>query len=286
MTNETSNSVLSTTRFPVAKLVALVSAGFVVVLTIMTMTQRSMYYATDQTDPGAAIMHFPKAQDIRLTTDDGLKLSAWKVIPEEPNGKAVLYLPGNGGNRLHRAEVGQALADEGFTVLLMDYRGFGGNPGEPTEEGLVCDARAALLELNDSGFANEDVLFVGESIGGGVATQLATTQPPAAMLLRSPFTSLADAAEYRLKLPIGFLVWDQFDSLSYAPNLDMPVAVLAGSDDAIVPAKQSRQLADAFPNLIDFTEIDGAGHNDELWFGPFLAEQVTALANATAGAKP
>lgn len=272
-------------RNPIVKIAAGAIAAVLLAGTIMVLTQRSMYYATDPTDPGPVIVHLPRAQDVRFETKDGLTLSGWKIIPEEPNEKAVLYLPGNGGNRMNRAGVGQALADEGFTVFLMDYRGFGGNPGEPTEEGLVLDAHAALLHLKGSGFDNEDILYVGESIGGGVATQLAVAQPPAAMLLRSPFTSLADAAEYQLRLPIGFFIWDQFDSLSRAPKLDIPVAILAGSEDTIVPSKQSRQLANAFPNLIDFTEIDGAGHNDELWFGPFLAKHVTALADAAAKAK-
>lgn len=129
--------------------------------------QRSLIYHPDRSDPGFASAVFEAGSDITLSTDDGLTLRAWRVDPREPNGMAALYLPGNGGNRLGRATIGQGLADEGFTVLLLDYRGYGANPGSTSEEGLLNDARAAAGNLADVGFHSGRAVYVGESIGTG-----------------------------------------------------------------------------------------------------------------------
>ena len=270
-------SLMTFLKSPIIRAAAFVFTGVLIGATILVFSQRSFYYGTSSKSPGMAIYHLERAFDVQLTTSDGLSLGAWHVEPTDPNDWAVLYLPGNGGTRFNRDSVGQALADEGFAVLLLDYRGFAGNPGNPTEAGLNRDAKAGVQHLNDSGYPNERIIYVGESIGAGVATQLAAQNPPAAMLLRSPFTRLADAAEYQTRLPIGLFIWDTFDSLGKAPTIESPVLVLAGSEDTIVPASQSRELSAAFPNLVDYLEVPSIGHNDEIWFGRFLAEKASSL---------
>jgi len=264
-------------KSPIVRVAAFVITGVLIGATILVFSQRSFYYGMSSKSPGIAIYYLERAVDVQLSTSDGLSLGAWEIEPTEANDWAVLYLPGNGGTRLNRASVGQALSDEGFKVLLVDYRGFAGNPGTPTEEGLIRDANAAAEHLNDAGYPDDRIIYIGESIGAGVATQLAAARPPAAMLLRSPFTSLADAAEYQTRLPIAPYIWDTFDSLAKAPTIESPVLVLAGSEDTIVPASQSRKLSTKFPNLVDYVEVPDVGHNDEIWFGPFLAEKTSSL---------
>ena len=241
--------------------------------------QRSLIYFPDRTSVrGAAAEQFDHAYEVEFHTDDGLVLDAWRVEPTSANGMAVLYLPGNAGNRLHRVGVAQAIADEGFVVLLVDYRGFGGNPGSPSEEGLIRDAEAALAYLRESGFESNDVIYVGESIGTGVAAALATSDPPAGLLLRSPFTSLADVARNQFGVPLGWLLWDQFDTASRIQQVPSPVTVMAGEADRLIPVSMSREVADLAPNLHELIVVPGADHNAEIWFGPFIAQSVASLA--------
>ena len=243
--------------------------------------QRSLYYQPDRTDPAPASGHLAGGQDVRLHTEDGLTLRAWVVRPRVSRNAAVLYLPGNAGNRAGRASVGQALAEQGFTVLLLDYRGYGGNPGSPTEDGLLLDARAGAGWLREHGFTLGRTLYVGESLGTGVAVKLAAESAPAGVLLRSPYTSFADVIAGQLGMPVGRLVRDRWDTLATIEDVGCPVLVLAGSVDTLIPPEQSRAVADAAPLLLDYVESPGAGHNDGLWFGSELARQARRLANAT-----
>src|SRR5690606_5677574 len=127
--------------------------------------------------------------EVSLHTEDGLTLGGWLIAPTGPDrGVHVLVAAGNAGHREYRAPLARRLAAEGFTVLLFDYRGFGGNPGRPTEQGLAADARAARAFLLDQAGARPDrLIYFGESLGSGVVTGLAVTHPPAGLLLRSPF---------------------------------------------------------------------------------------------------
>ena len=246
--------------------------------------QRSLIYFPDRADPGPVVGRTPHGEDVELTTEDGLTLTTWLVRPSgDGRDVAVLYLPGNGGNRAGRLEVAEAIADRGYTVLLLEYRGYGGNPGRPSEEGLAQDARAAVAFLRGRGFPASRTVYVGESIGTGVAVRLATTDPPAGIVLRSPFTSLVDVAKAGYPwLPAGTVMKDRFDTLSRLSQVAVPVMVLSGTADTIVPPDQSVTVADRAPSLYRHTIVDGAGHNDALWFGPYLAGQVDELATAVA----
>ena len=249
--------------------------------------QRHLVYVPDRSDPGALAEAAPDVDgsDVRLRTADGLDLDAWLLRPTGADrDAAVLYLPGNGGNRAGRLDVGRALAAEGFTVLLLDYRGFGGNPGVPGEDGLVADAQAGTAYLRSQGFGPERTLYVGESIGTGVTARLAVTDPPAGILLRSPFVSLADvgAAHYPRAL-VERVLRDRYESARHLADSHVPVVVLYGDADDIVPTASSAALAASVGRLHREVVLPGVGHNDAVWFGPFLAEQVAALGDDVIG---
>ncbi|MCL2464768.1 MAG: alpha/beta hydrolase [Micrococcales bacterium] len=249
----------------------------------LALGQRHLIYFPDRSDPGPAAAHVTGGRDVQFTTADGLRLNAWLVVPTAgAQDVAVLWLPGNAGNRGGRAGIAQELAGLGYTVLLVDYRGYGGNPGTPSENGLALDARAAAAYLRGQGFPADRTLYVGESIGTGVAVRLATTDPPAGIVLRSPYTSLVDVARQQFPwLPVGLILRDRFDTLSYLPAIDVPVTVLCGSADTLVPAGQSATVARHVRTLFRFTQLDGVGHNDAVWYGAFMAQQVADLARAT-----
>ncbi|MCL2316249.1 MAG: alpha/beta fold hydrolase [Actinomycetia bacterium] len=264
--------------------ITLVVVGAVVLALGATVAfgQRALVYYPDRTDPGPIAGRVPGGTDVAFTTEDGLTLHAWLIAPTTAPDKhiACLFLPGNGGNRALRVSAAKALADRGYTTLLVDYRGYGGNPGRPSETGLARDARAAATYLREHGFAASRTLYVGESLGTSVAVRLATTDPPAGVLLRSPFTSLVDMAKVLYPWLPGRLVRDRFETLTYLPAVHVPVTVLAGSADSLVPEPQSATVAHRAPQLHAYVVVPGADHNDALWVGPYLADQVDDLARA------
>jgi uncharacterized protein len=201
-------------------------------------------------------------------------------------GPAVLVCNGNGGDRSMRAPLAAALSRMGLAVLLFDYRGYGGNPGHPTEEGLAADARAALGYL--AGRPEVDparVIYFGESLGAAVALRLATERPPAALVLRSPFASLAEVGRRHYPvLPVSLLLRDRYDSAALAGRLDAPLLVVAGGRDQIVPASHSRRLFDAAPQPKRLVVLDGADHNDdELLAGPRLLAELRTFLDGVGG---
>jgi alpha-beta hydrolase superfamily lysophospholipase len=133
------------------------------------------------------------AREATLRTSDGLELGAWLFPGRAPtNGMTVLVANGNAGDRSLRSPLANALGGKGFGVLLFDYRGYGGNPGHPSEEGLARDVRAAYRFLTvEEGVRRDDLIYFGESLGAAVVTELAIEHPPAGLVLRSPFSDLA-----------------------------------------------------------------------------------------------
>ena len=242
--------------------------------------QRQLIYFPDETPVGEAARALPGAEDVTLATADGLELGAWLVSPraEQDRRWAVLLLPGNGGNRLGRVGLAGLLRDEGFTVLLVDYRGYGGNPGEPSEEGLAHDADAAVAFLSERGFAAARTVYLGESLGTGVAAALATRHPPAGMVLRSPFTELAAVGAHHYPwLPVRLLLRDRFPVLEHVRDSDVPLVVVRESADDVVPTGLSAEVAAAAPNLVEEKVLDGVDHNDPAMFGREVVDAVVAL---------
>ncbi|MFC5728646.1 MULTISPECIES: alpha/beta hydrolase [Nocardioides] len=243
--------------------------------------QRQLIYFPDPTPVPPAGEVIDGATDVTLHTEDGLELGAW-FVPADPataTGMAVLVAPGNGGNRASRAGFASALSRRGFAVLLMDYRGYGGNPGRPSEDGLAADADAAVDGLRDLGFPAARTIYFGESLGAGVVAALQARHPPAGMVLRSPFPELADVGSHHYPwLPVRALLRDRFPVLEHLAESDVPVTVIYGQHDGVVPTKLSARVADHAPTLVERLVIEGADHNDPVMFGPEVADGVARLA--------
>lgn len=245
--------------------------------------QRHLIYFPDASDPPPAGEVLPGARDVTLETADGLELGAWYLPAEaEPDtGLAVLMAPGNGGNRAGRADLARELGDRGLSVLLVDYRGYGGNPGSPSEDGLAADADAAVRALVDLGHPLDRTIFFGESLGTGVVAGLQQRHRPAAIVLRSPFTELADVGRHHYPwLPVRTLLRDRFPVLEPLAASDVPVTVIYGDRDDVVPTELSVRVADGAPALAERVVLEGAGHNDAVMFGPRVAAAVERLARS------
>lgn len=251
------------------------AAVIVLLLGIWIFQRRLIYFPYPSHLETPAVLSF---EPVSLRTGDGLELGAWFVAaPGATNGATVVVFNGNAGNRSHRAPLADALSRAGFSVLVFDYRGYGGNPGRPSERGLLEDARSAreyLLSRDD--VDPERIVYFGESLGAAVAIGLAAHHPPAALVLRSPFPSLAAVGRRHYPfLPVSLLLRDRYPSIERIADLPSPVLVVVGDRDSIVSPTLSRQLFDAASEPKRWLSIPGADHNDwELLAGTTLVSAV------------
>ncbi|TFV58340.1 alpha/beta hydrolase [Geodermatophilus sp. DF01-2] len=247
--------------------------------------QRSLIYLPDDGPVGTADAVLPGARDATLTTVDGLDLAAWYLPSRAPDAPTVLVANGNGGHRGLRAPLARALHAEGLGVLLFDYRGYGGNPGSPSEAGLALDVRAARdFLVEDAGVPPDRLLYFGESLGAAVVTELATEHPPAGLVLRSPFVDLPSVGRVHYPfLPVGLLLRERHPVAERLATVHVPTTVVYGSRDTIVPPEQSRAVAAAAAELHRLVEVPGADHNDPVLLdGPQVVGAVVELARLTA----
>jgi uncharacterized protein len=225
--------------------------------------QRRILYRPDRRLPDLEGAGHPDVQQITVTTSDGLALLAWYLPPARPNDRVVLYLHGNAAHIGHRAYRLGPFQRLGWGVLLLEYRGYGGNPGQPSEAGLMIDAHAGLAALQQMGFPLPAIVVWGESLGTGPAVQLAVEHKVGALLLESPYTSIADIARLRYRLfPVDWLLLDRFDSLRRIGNVRAPVLVMHGALDQIVPVAMGRVVFAAAPDPKQLWIAQDAGHLD------------------------
>jgi fermentation-respiration switch protein FrsA (DUF1100 family) len=258
-----------------------VTAVVAVLVGLLWAVQRRLVFQPDSAAVPPAAQLLPGGRDVELRTADGLELDAWYVPAPAGSCRAtVLVAPGNAGNRWGRAPLARELVDRGFGVLLVDYRGYGGNPGSPTEAGLAADIAAGYHFLTvEQGLTDRELVYFGESLGAAVVTAFAVAHAPAALVLRSPFTSLAAVAQRQFWfLPVRMLLRDRFEVQSTIGAIKAPVTVIYGTDDSIVPAEQSLAVAAAAgsPAVV---AVEGADHNDgALVTGPLVINAVVSAA--------
>jgi fermentation-respiration switch protein FrsA (DUF1100 family) len=264
----------------VIAIVTLVASGLIALM--WSQQRRLIYFPSPGPVPSAAMVS-PNGRDVVLDTEDGIALGAW-FFPVDGQAPAVLVCNGNGGDRSMRAALAVALNRIGLSVLLFDYRGYGGNPGRPTEDGLAADARAAQAWLAAQPDVDpQRIVYFGESLGAAVTTGLAAERPPAAMVLRSPFTSLAEVAAVHYPwLPARRLLLDRYPSIERIASVSAPLLVIAGDRDDIVPESLSRRLYDAAGEPKRYVVVPGVGHNDpDLLDGSQMLNEIAGFLSAT-----
>ena len=199
--------------------------------------QKNVYHPTRTFDARAEELRRP-FEDVRFQTSDGLTLHGW-FFPANTSsngtGAAILFCHGNGGNISHRLPVYQLLLETGAAVFTFDYRGYGRSEGKPTETGTYLDAEAALEWLKKQGYASTNVIVFGESLGGGIASELATRTHVGGLILQSTFTSIPDVgSEIFWWLPVRTLSSISYDTHSRLPGIHAPVVVMHSRDDGLV----------------------------------------------------
>jgi len=224
-----------------------------------------VYYPTRQIreNPGTVGLDY---QDIYLVTDDHVRLHGW-FIPYEAAGCTLLVFHGNGGNIGDRVEWIEMLHRLGVNVFIIDYRGYGKSEGDPFEEGLYRDARAAWQWWkHERQSRGEKLILFGESLGGAVAIHLAGSVSPAGLIVQSTFTSAWDMA--KTMMPIGLLqplINVHFDSAKAMAQVRCPKLIIHGTQDEIVPFRLGRRLFEQAPDPKAFYSVPNAGHNDLPW---------------------
>lgn len=226
----------------VLKVAAAGAAGYVLLAALMFAFQRRLMYhrgsrRPDRIEAGAADM-----AEVRLPTADGLRLLAWhkEAAPGKPT---LIVFHGNAGTIAHRVEKMRPVMDAGHGVLLVEWRGFGGNHGRPYEFGLFTDGRAALDFLATRGVPRPRTVLYGESLGTGVAVRMAGDARMGAVILEAPFTSIVDvAARLYWYLPVRRLVLDRYESHKRIASIGCPLLVLHGERDRVVPVELGRAL--------------------------------------------
>lgn len=238
------------------RLLVFVATAYVVTVAILWAFQSRFIYPAPQERAPLT----PGYEEVALTTSDGLRLRAF--YREARQGlPTVLYFHGNGGTLAGASLSNGALAEAGMGVMLLEYRGYGGNPGAPSETGLYRDAEAAVDWLGERGLTPERLVFVGNSIGAGVAAEMAVRHQPAALILIAPFTSLAEAAQANLWwMPARLLLRERYDNAAKVAGLELPVLIQHGTADSLVPPRFGERLARIAPQG-RFQPFAGSGHD-------------------------
>ena len=233
---------------------------YLLVVAAVYLGQRHLIFRPDTGRPVLGALAQLGVREVTLATADGLSLLAWYLPPSE-NAPIIVYFHGNGGHIGYRSPRLEQFAAAGFGVLMLEYRGYGGNPGAPSEAGFYSDAQAALDFLAGQGIAPVRRVFYGESLGTGVAVRMAALSKPVALVLEAPFTSVADVAQDRLPwLPARLLVSDRFDSLALIGEVKAPILVMHANDDPIVPVRFGRALFAAAPEPKESLFAAEGGH--------------------------
>ena len=224
--------------------------------------QRDMMYFPDRERVAPATVGLAKVEELRFPSGDGVELIAWFKAPAE--GRAtILFFTGNAGSAAWRSERIGHYASRGYGFLILNYRGYGGSGGSPSEEGLIADGLAAAGQLIQRGIEPGAIVLHGESLGAGVAVQVATSHAFKAVVLEAPFTSAVDvAAKAYPFLPARWLMHDRFLSVEHIKGVSSPVMIVHGEADDLIPVSFGRRLFEAANEPKSLFVVPNAGHND------------------------
>lgn len=235
---------------------------FFVLLAVLYSLQRTLIYFPNKNKPERSTYHADDLSAVTLTTDDGLSLLSWYKAAQQDK-PTIVYFHGNAGHIGNRMPIARQFLEQGLGILLVEYRGYGGNPGYPTEKGFYKDAEAAIHFLLNKNIKSKQLILYGESIGSAVAIYIGQHYPVCALILQSPMTSLTDLARYHYPwLPP--IVWDKFNSVKRIDKLSDPLLFLHGTADQIVPFRQAKRLFKQANGPKQFISFDDKGHNN-LW---------------------
>jgi len=218
-------------------------AVYAFVVAAMFLAQRSLIYPAAHIQPQLEAHGLPALRAIETEPEPGLSITHWYLPPAGEIEPLIVFFHGNGSDLGSSVEKMRPFLQAGMGLLAVGYRGYSGNPGKPSEDGLSADARAALDWAAGEGYTRERLVYFGESLGTAVAVKMASERPPSALVLEAPPSSIVDvAAAHYWYLPVRPLVLDRWDSLSRIAKVGAPLLVLHGENDRVVPIRFGRRL--------------------------------------------
>ena len=235
-----------------------INVVYVSVLILLFIFQRSlMYHPLENNYSGDKLE--VEVEKVKIATSDNINLLGWLHKKDFKKFKTIVYFHGNAGtleNRIHKLN---HFKDIDVNFLIIAWRGFNGNKGKPSEEGLYIDANSTILWLKELGLTEENIILYGESLGTGVAIEIAQSKDYAGLILETPFTSMVEAAKnFYPYIPVSFLLKDKYDNQSKIKNINIPVLIMHGEVDQIVPfwmGKKIYEIANQ-PKYSHFTKFD------------------------------
>ena len=210
-------------------------------------------------------------EEVQIKTSDNINLLGWFHKKDLNRFKTIVYFHGNAGkleNRIHKLN---HFKDINVNFLIISWRGFSGNSGKPTEKGLYEDGKSTIDWLKNIGLSDKDIVLYGESLGTGIATHIAQNRKFAGLVLETPFTSMVDAAKNVYPfIPVGILLKDRYENEKKIKHINIPVLVMHGEADQIVPFKMGKKIYEIAnkPKYSYFTKYDNhmMEYDDKLVF--------------------
>lgn len=233
--------------------------------------QKSLIYFPEPLRITPQSVYLPGVEERMLEARDGARIIAWygRAAEGQPT---LLYFQGNAGAFGVRAERIRKYMARGYGVFMMTWRGYAGSTGSPSEKANVSDALLAYDTLRAAGASSEQIIVYGESLGSGVAVQLAAARPVAGVILDAPYTSLVDLAELHYPyLPARLLMTDRYESLRHIGKVTAPILIVHGENDDVIPLAMGKALFEAAKSRKEIVVLPGAGHSDHHLFGSYEA---------------
>jgi fermentation-respiration switch protein FrsA (DUF1100 family) len=244
------------------KLAVALASVYAAVAVAAFIAQRKLMYFPDSTRVPPSNYGLGGVIERVLDTPDGARIVGWygRAAPGRPT---VLYFHGNAGNLASRSERVRKYVARGFGIFMPSYRGYSGSTGSPTERANVSDAKLAYDALRKEGIAPENVILYGESLGSGVAVQVATEKPVGGVVLDAPYTSIVDVAAGAYPfLPVRPFMFDRYETLRHLREVKAPLLIVHGEDDEVIPVEMGRAVYAAANGPKELVTFPGAGHSD------------------------
>ncbi len=253
----------------IAKVLAVLACLALIVHFGADALQRKLLYFPDTRRMSPTEVGLSDVAERAIATAPGQEVLVWQGRARA-GYPTLLYFHGNAGSFATRYERIRKYLAEGYGVVMMTYRGFGGSTGTPSEAANVADAKAVYDQLRREGIPAGKIVLYGELLGTGVAMQVAAEKPVAGVILDAPYTSIVDLAAIHYPwLPVRFLMTDRYESLPLAHRITVPVLIVHGTEDTIIPVAMGKELASAIAGPVQTALIEGAGHSDHYLYGSY-----------------